>query len=143
MNRSDAGIYACQTRSRRPRLIRYLSECKTVLRTYIMTEAQCNATSLLAAFIAFHPNLFRYRRTLQPRPFIADNFSSRQELIEYIKQVDNSPELTAAYQNAPPILPNSPLHNLHPDKIKPVFLSLAERALEQAQRPPHDPTHTI
>ena len=135
-------------------LIRYLSECKFFIcfENHTSSRQKPNAMryvtpKLLAAFIAGSIPIYSgYREIAElfnPAAFInADNFSSRQELIEYIKQVDNSPELTAAYQNAPPILPNSPLHNLHPDKIKPVFLSLAERALEQAQQAPRSRSYS-
>ena len=129
-------------------LIRYLSECKF----FICFENRLSSKhepdglkfvthKILAAFIAGSIPIYSgYREIAElfnPAAFInAHDFASHQELIEYIKEVDNSPELTAAYQNAPPILPDSPLHNLHPDKMRPIFLSLAERALERAAKPP-------
>ena len=129
-------------------LIRYLAECKF----FICFENELSSKQepdglrfvtqkILSAFIAGSIPIYSgYREIAElfnPAAFInADDFSTHQELIEYIKEVDNSPELTAAYQNARPILPGSPLHNLHPDKMRPIFLSLAERALERATKPP-------
>ena len=129
-------------------LIRYLAECKF----FICFENELSSKQepdglrfvtqkILSAFIAGSIPIYSgYREIAElfnPAAFInADDFSTHEELIEYIKEVDNSPELTAAYQNAPPILPDSPLHNLHPDKMRPIFLSLAERALERATKPP-------
>ena len=128
-------------------LIRYLSECKF----FICFENRLSSkqdpdglryinNKILSAFTAGSIPIYSgYREIAElfnPDAFInADDFATRQELIEYIKKVDNSPELTAAYQNAPPILPDSPLHNLHPDKMRPIFLSLAERALERTTKP--------
>ena len=135
-------------------LIRYLSECKFFIcfENHLSSRQRPDAMryitqKILSAFIAGSIPIYSgYREIAElfnPAAFInADDFSSHQELIEYIKQVDNSPELTAAYQNAPPILPDSPLHNLHPGKIKPVFLSLAERALEQAQQAPRSRSYS-
>ena len=129
-------------------LIRYLSECKFFICFENMLsskhgpdEIRYVTQKILSAFIAGSiPVYSGYREIAElfnPAAFInAHDFASHQELIEYIKKVDNSPELTAAYQNAPPILPDSPLHNLHPDKMRPVFLSLADRALERATKPP-------
>ena len=129
-------------------LIRYLAECKF----FICFENQLSSKQepdglrfvtqkILSAFIAGSIPIYSgYREIAElfnPAAFInAADFSTHQELIEYIKEVDNSPELTAAYRNARPILPDSPLHNLHPDKMRPIFLSLAERALERATKPP-------
>ena len=131
-------------------LIRYLSECRFFIcfENTRSSKQEPNGIKyvtlkILAAFIAGSIPIYSgYREIAElfnPAAFInANDFSSHQELIEYIKEVDNSPELTAAYQNAPPILPDSPLHNLHPDKMKPAFLSLAERAFERARdtKPP-------
>ena len=131
-------------------LIRFLSECKFFIcfeNTLSSREDPSGmkyvTPKILAAFIAGSIPIYSgYREIAElfnPAAFInANDFSSHQELIEYIKEVDNSPELTAAYQNAPPILPDSPLHNLHPDKMRPIFLSMAERALERARdtKPP-------
>ena len=127
--------------------IRYLSECKFfICFENTLSSKESNGIKyvtqkILSAFIAGSIPIYSgYREIAElfnPAAFInAHDFSSHQELIEYIKEVDNSPELTAAYQNAPPILPDSPLHNLHPDKMRPIFLSLAERALERAAKPP-------
>ena len=125
-------------------LIRFLSECKfficfenTLSSRQDPSGMKYVTPKILAAFIAGSIPIYSgYREIAElfnPAAFInANDFSSHQELIEYIKEVDNSPELTAAYQNAPPILPDSPLHNLHPDKMRSLFLSLAERALERA-----------
>ena len=129
-------------------LIRYLTECKFFIcfENRYSSKQEPNGLrfvtqKILSAFIAGSIPIYSgYREIAElfnPAAFInADDFSTQQELIEYIKEVDNSPELTAAYQNAPPILPDSLLHNLHPDKMRPVFLSLAERALERATKPP-------
>ena len=129
-------------------LIRYLTECKFFIcfENLLSSKQEPNGLrfvtqKILSAFIAGSIPIYSgYREIAElfnPEAFInADDFSTHQELIEYIKEVDNSPELTAAYQNARPILPGSPLHNLHPDKMRPVFLSLAERALERATKPP-------
>ena len=131
-------------------LIRYLSECRFFIcfENTRSSKQEPNGIKyvtlkILAAFIAGSIPIYSgYREIAElfnPAAFInANDFSSHQELIEYIKEVDNSPELTAAYQNAPPILPDSPLHNLHPDKMRPVFLSLADRAFERARdtKPP-------
>ena len=129
-------------------LVRYLSECKFFIcfENQISSKHEPNGyrfvtQKILSAFIAGSIPIYSgYREIAElfnPAAFInAHDFSSHQELIEYIKEVDNSPELTAAYQNAPPILPDSPLHNRHPDKMRPLFLSLAERALERAAGPP-------
>ena len=128
-------------------LIRFLSECKFSIcfENTLSSRRDPNGMKyvtpkILAAFIAGSIPIYSgYREIAElfnPAAFInAHDFASHQELIEYIKEVDNSPELTAAYQNAPPILPDSPLHNLHPDKMKPLFLSLAERALKQSSKP--------
>ena len=128
-------------------LIRFLSECKFSIcfENTLSSRQDPNGmkyvtTKILAAFIAGSIPIYSgYREIAElfnPAAFInAHDFASHQELIEYIKEVDNSPELTAAYQNAPPILPDSPLHNLHPDKMRPLFLSLAERALKQSSKP--------
>ena len=128
-------------------LIRYLSECKfficfenTLSSRHKSGEIKFLTQKILSAFVAGSIPIYSgYREIAElfnPAAFInAHDFSSHQELIEYIKEVDNSPELTAAYQNAPPILPDSPLHNLHPDKMRPLFLSIAERALERAAKP--------
>ena len=128
-------------------LIRFLSECKFSIcfENTLSSRQDPNGMKyvtpkILAAFIAGSIPIYSgYREIAEffnPAAFInAHNFASHQELIEYIKEVDNSPELTAAYQNAPPILPDSPLHNLHPDKMRPLFLSLAERALKQSSKP--------
>ena len=128
--------------------IRYLSECKFFICFENMLSSKQDPNGIkyvtqkiLSAFIAGSIPIYSgYREIAElfnPAAFInAHDFSSHQELIEYIKEVDNSPELTAAYQNALPILPDSPLHNLHPDKMRPIFLSLAERALERATGPP-------
>ena len=129
-------------------LIRYLAECKFFIcfENQLSSKQEPNGLrfvtqKILSAFIAGSIPIYSgYREIAElfnPEAFInADDFSTHQELIEYIKEVDSSPELTAAYQNAPPILPDSPLHNLHPDKMRPIFLSLAERALERATKPP-------
>ena len=129
-------------------LIRYLAECKFFIcfENLLSSKQEPNGLrfvtqKILSAFIAGSIPIYSgYREIAElfnPEAFInADDFSTHQELIEYIKEVDNSPELTAAYQNARPILPGSPLHNLHPDKMRPIFLSLAERALERATKPP-------
>ena len=129
-------------------LIRYLSEYKFFIcfDNRLSSKQEPDglryvASKILSAFIAGSIPIYSgYREIAElfnPAAFInAHDFSTHQELIEYIKEVDNSPELTAAYQNAPPILPDSPLHNLHPDKMRPIFLSLAERALERATKPP-------
>ena len=129
-------------------LVRYLSECKFFICFENRLSSRKGPDSkifvtqkIMSAFIAGSIPIYSgYREIAElfnPAAFInAHDFSSHQELIEYIKEVDNSPELTAAYQNAPPILPDSPLHNLHPDKMRPLFLSLAERALERAAGPP-------
>ena len=126
-------------------LIRYLAECKfficfenSLSSRQKPNEMRYVTLKILAAFIAGSIPIYSgYREIAElfnPAAFInVHDFSSHQELIEYIKEVDNSPELTAAYQNAPPILPDSPLHNVHPDKMRPLFLSLAERALERAR----------
>ena len=126
-------------------LIRYLSECKfficfenSLSSRQKPNEMRYVTPKILSGFIAGSIPIYSgYREIAElfnPAAFInAHDFSSHQELIEYIKEVDNSPELTAAYQNAPPILPDSPLHNIHPDKMRPLFLSLAERALERAR----------
>ena len=130
--------------------IRYLSECKFFIcfENILSSKQEPNGIryvtqKILSAFIAGSIPIYSgYREIAElfnPAAFInAHDFSSHQELIEYIKEVDNSPELTAAYQNAPPILPDSPLHNLHPNKMKPAFLSLAERAFERTRdtKPP-------
>ena len=131
-------------------LIRYLSECKFFICFENTPSSRQDPNGMryvtpkiLAGFIAGSIPIYSgYREIAElfnPAAFInAHDFSSHQELIEYIKEVDNSPELTAAYQTAPPILPDSPLHNLHPDKMRPHFLSLAERAFERARdtKPP-------
>ena len=129
-------------------LIRYLAECKFFIcfDNRISSKQDPDglryvSNKILSAFIAGSIPIYSgYREIAElfnPAAFInADDFATREELIEYIKEVDSSPELTAAYQNAPPILPDSPLHNLHPDKMRPIFLSLAERALERATKPP-------
>ena len=131
-------------------LIRYLSECKFFIcfentlssrqdpsgMKYVTQKILC---SFIAGSIPIYSGYREIAELFNPAAFInAHDFSSHQELIEYIKEVDNSPELTAAYQNAPPILPDSPLHNLHPDKMRPIFLSMAERALERTRdtKPP-------
>ena len=128
-------------------LVRYLAECKffiafenTTSSRAIPTHVRYITVRIMTAFIAGSIPIYSgYREIAElfnPAAFInAHDFSSHQELVEYVKEVDNSPELTAAYQNAPPILPDSPLHNLHPDKMKPLFLSLAERALERSSKP--------
>ena len=128
-------------------LVRYLTECKF----YIAFENSVSSKlepagirfiteKIIAAFTAgsipIYSGYCEIAELFNPAAFInAHDFSSHQELIEYIKEVDNSPELTAAYQNAPPILPGSPLHDLHPDKMRPIFLSLAERALKRSSKP--------
>ena len=131
-------------------LIRYLSECKFFICFENTPSSRQDpngmryvTSKILAGFIAGSIPIYSgYREIAElfnPAAFInAHDFASHQELIEYIKEVDNSPELTAAYQNAPPILPDSPLHNLHPNKMRPHFLSLAERAFERARdtKPP-------
>ena len=126
-------------------LIRYLSECKFFICFENTSSSRQDPNGMkyvtpkiLAAFIAGSIPIYSgYREIAElfnPAAFInAHDFASHQELIEYIKEVDNSPELTAAYQNAPPVLPDSPLHNLHPDKMRPTFISLAERAFERAR----------
>ena len=131
-------------------LIRYLSECKFFIcfentlssrqdpsgMKYVTQKILC---SFIAGSIPIYSGYREIAELFNPAAFInAHDFSSHQELIEYIKEVDNSPELTAAYQNAPPILPDSQLHNLHPDKMRPLFLSMAELALERARdtKPP-------
>ena len=128
-------------------LIRYLSECKfficfenTLSSKQGPDKIRYVTQKILSTFIAGSIPIYSgYREIAElfnPAAFInAHDFSSHQDLIEYIKEVDNSPELTAAYQNAPPILPDSPLHNLHPDKMRPIFLSLAERALKRSSKP--------
>ena len=129
-------------------LIRYLTECKFFI-CFENTQSSRRKPNgmkyvtqkILSAFIAgsipIYSGYHEIAELFNPAAFInAHDFSSHQELIEYIKEVDNSPELTAAYQNAPPILPDSPLHNLHPDKMRLLFLSLAERALKQSTKPP-------
>ena len=129
-------------------LIRYLSECKFFICFENTLSSRRNPNGIkyvtqkiLSAFIAgsipIYSGYHEIAELFNPAAFInAHDFSSHQELIEYIKEVDNSPELTAAYQNAPPILPDSPLHNLHPDKMRPTFLALAERALKQSTKSP-------
>ena len=128
-------------------LVRYLSECKF----YIAFDNSVSSKSdpgnlryfsekIMIAFTAGAIPIYSGYKDIaeffNPAAFInSHDFSSHQELVEYVKQVDNSPELTAAYQNAPPILPDSPLHKLHPDKIRPLFLSFAERALKQSSKP--------
>ena len=128
-------------------LVRYLAECKffiafenTASSRSIPTDIRYITVRIMTAFIAGSIPIYSgYREVAElfnPAAFInAQDFSSHQELVEYVKEVDNSPELTAAYQNAPPILPDSPLHNLHPDKMRPLFLSLAERALKRSSKP--------
>ena len=128
-------------------LIRYLTECKF----YIAFENSMSSKSesnelkyvtekIMVAFTAGAIPIYSgYREIAElfnPAAFInANDFSSHQELVEYVKEVDNSPELTAAYQNAPPILPDSPLHSLHPDKMRSLFLSFAELALKRSSKP--------
>ena len=125
-------------------LVRYLSECKFFIcfENRLSSKQESDGLKfvthkILSAFIAGSIPIYSgYREIAElfnPAAFInAHDFSSHKELIEYIKEVDNSPELTAAYQNATPILPDSPLHNLHPDKMRPLFLSLAEQATKPA-----------
>ena len=128
-------------------LVRYLAECKFYIAFENSVSSKLKPNSInyitvkiMTAFIAGSiPIYYGYREVAElfnPAAFInANNFSSQQELVEYIKEVDNSPELTAAYQNAPPILPDSPLHNFRVDKMRPLFLSFAERALKQSSKP--------
>ena len=128
-------------------LIRYLAESKFFIAFENSLSSRSEPTSIryvttkiMAAFVAGSIPIYSgYREITElfnPAAFInAHDFSSRQELVEYVKKVDNSPELAATYQNAPPILPESPLYDLHPDKMRPIFLSLAERALQRSSKP--------
>ena len=128
-------------------LVRYLAECKFYIAFDNSTSSKSDPGNLryfsekiMAAFTAGAIPIYSGHKDIaeffNPAAFInSHDFSSHQELVEYVKKVDNSPELTAAYQNAPPILPDSPLHKLHPDKIRPLFLSFAERALKQSSKP--------
>lgn len=62
-----------------------------------------------------------------PEAFInAHDFSTREQLVDYVLEVDSNPELYNKYRNAPPILPGSKVAQLSEDRIRERLIDIVE-----------------
>ena len=60
-----------------------------------------------------------------------NDFNSFDDCIDYVKKVDNDDKLYQKYINAKPVLPNSKLNDMTPDKMDKKILSAVEKVLDK------------
>ena len=73
---------------------------------------------------------------INPNAFInVADFESYNDCIEYIKRIDNDPDLYRQYVNAPPILPNSKFLLLSDERLTERLREIVEFLLEPAYNP--------
>lgn len=63
-----------------------------------------------------------------PKAFVnCHDYANFNAVIERVKEIDNNPELYESYRQAPPILPDSKLHDFSPERMKETLHAVIER----------------
>lgn len=88
--------------------------------------------SFLAGSIPIYKGAPNIADFFNPDAFInCADYNSFEEVIERVKQIDNDPELYKKYILAPPILPNSLLHNNNSDNLTTKMDMLIQKTLQR------------